>query len=207
MKRQTPPSDHPKAKASRTTASRDEGSTTASCSPSFGDRGVTVRGLRALVAGSGGRSVHEMWRDVWIHETVAAGWTVNVTYESDGTWASQVYRHIETGATLEKDSLRVGAPEGCLSVLESRVDLAAEMGMPTHFVSYPWQMCFEDIVEAVEAVLNPDDVVYSTRSRETTTRREICKTMPQSRAWRQGRRRSCRCALAGTIRRGSSGCG
>ena len=177
MKRHIPAaSDHPNGKVLRTTASSDEGGAPASSSSrSYEDGGVTVRGLRALAAGSEGRSVREMWRNVWLHETVAVGWTVSVTYDANDTWVSQVYHHTETGETVEKDShSRRGAPEGCLSVLESRADLAEEMGIPTHFVSYPWRMPFQDIVEAIEAVLRPGDIVYfDTLARNYHTQRDV----------------------------------
>lgn len=166
----TVPEDHPKAKLSRTS---DE-----ETSPSFWNRGVTVRGLRSLAEGSEGRSVREMWRNVWIHETVAAGWTVTANYDSDGTWLSQGYRNIDTGETLAKDSgdmlSRGAAPEGCLSLLQARTDLAAELGPPTHFISYPWLMRFEDVVEAIEAALQPDDLVYfDTFARDYHSQRDL----------------------------------
>ena len=60
------------------------------------DRGISLGGLKHLATGSGDRSVRDMWRTVWIHQTVAEGWTVEAFFDEHDVFTHQVYTNLET---------------------------------------------------------------------------------------------------------------
>ena len=121
--------------------------------------GISLHGLRALAATAEGRSCREMWRQVWLHETVEPGWTAEPVYDAAGDggaarWLKTVYtnrasgeqmqstREVPWGVAAETDGTARGAPSGCMPVMLARADLSPHIGRATHFMSFPWAMPF-----------------------------------------------------------------
>ena len=138
--------------------------------PGLFDRGLSLRGLRTLAATADGRSCREMWRQVWLYETVEPGWSVQAEYTDDdreqARWIKAVYTNSVSGEQMklgawagdlkdgqDDDSIPFGAPAGCTSLVDARADVAGDIGRPTHFLSFPWTMPFADVVEAAATVL------------------------------------------------------
>ena len=132
--------------------------------------GISLHGLRALAATAEGRSCREMWRQVWLHETVEPGWTAEPVYDAAGDggatrWLKTVYtnrasgeqmqstRGVPWGVAAETDGTARGAPSGCMPVMVARADLSPHIGRATHFMSFPWAMPFRDIVDAAATTL------------------------------------------------------
>lgn len=106
-------------------------------------RGVSLRGLHTLASRPEcqGCSVNELWYGKWYPKLLPQGWTAQ---QVDG-YVKAVFT--KTGEATDQ------LPEGTESVLEHFVS-SAMLGPPTHFVSFPGQMLFTQIVEAVESILH-----------------------------------------------------
>ena len=127
-------------------------------------RGISLHGLKQLAIGAGQRSVREMWREVWIHQTVAEGWTVAPFHDDQGVFTHQTYLNSETNeqVTTQRKVSGVFENEGelpeCKTLMDARAaDLAPFIGAPTHLLSHPWSMSMEGIVEAAEDALRGSD--------------------------------------------------
>jgi hypothetical protein len=136
----------------------------------YDDRGLSLEGLQMLAHSSGGRSCGKMWSEKWIKETAPAGWTVEVVRHparASGTqvgvneWLHDVYTNLATGEQLFKtpeNAHEFKAPPGACSVLDLHAErLAPHLSAPTHYLSYPWHVPLEEVVQAVEIALREHD--------------------------------------------------
>jgi hypothetical protein len=111
--------------------------------------------------------VRDMWRTVWIHQTVAEGWTVEAFFDEHDVFTHQVYTNLETKhqITMQRKDNGVfqnsDAIPPCKRLLDARPDLTSFLGAPTHILSHPWSMSLADIVEAVENALEGSDAADS----------------------------------------------
>jgi hypothetical protein len=137
-------------------------------------RGVSIAALRKVAEGVGDRSTRQSWDDIWAIATVAPGWTVSQVLDKRTQWCWD-YRRESTGAVVRKGpsgfkdakeaaahspTPRRTAPEECVRGCKSVADLLLDepidgeyFGKPTHFVSFPWDMPFCDLVDALDAAV------------------------------------------------------
>ena len=101
--------------------------------PSEFGRGITLAGLKYLAAQAGERTVRDMWRYVWAHETVADGWTIELFFGDSpdiNNFSHQTYTNTATGKQITLRRTAIGwSKEGletlppCKSILDTRSDL------------------------------------------------------------------------------------
>ena len=124
------------------------------------DRGLSVRGLRKLVP-SDRRTVRQLWCEIWMNMTVAPGWTVEVVFADDGAWVMDLYTNTTGGDQLEKtpeNSRTFVGPPGCTTLAE--LADPEDVGRPTHFLSFAWDMAFVDLVDALESGVASDAYIW-----------------------------------------------
>eukprot|EP01044_Picomonas_judraskeda_P001194 COSAG03_NODE_66_length_15090_cov_6.646455_2_plen_966_part_00 len=116
-------------------------------------RGISIEALRKLADQVEGRSTRESWDEIWAAATVAPGWTVSKVQDDRTQWCWD-YQRESTGDIFRK-SFQKHAPSECLSGCRAVADLLEEptvgfyFGKPTHFVSFPWDMPFRDLLDAL----------------------------------------------------------
>eukprot|EP01052_Picozoa_sp_SAG31_P005411 SAG31_NODE_237_length_19590_cov_13.149915_17_plen_655_part_00 len=139
--------------------------------------GLSLAAMRALSAGANGRTVEQMWAEEWIHQTVPLGWKVNVVYGGDSErrgdgrrrWLKDVYTNVTTGERLTKTPKNrysfIVPPSTCATLLDAHPELLesdSAVGRPTHYVSYPWTMFVDDLLDTLGAALAHDENPYVT---------------------------------------------
>ena len=126
-------------------------------------RGFSLEALRTVAADVGRRSTSEAWSGDdswagWATRTAPPGWTATKIDDGDGwRW---VYQRFSDGATFTKTrSANPALPAACLSSCSTVADLLVpgSFGKPTHFLSYPWDVPFGDVVEAAAEALRGFD--------------------------------------------------
>eukprot|EP01044_Picomonas_judraskeda_P002017 COSAG03_NODE_133_length_11910_cov_3.872407_3_plen_919_part_00 len=132
-------------------------------------RGLSIAALRTLADQVGERSTRESWDGIWASATVAPGWTVTKVQDARMEWCWD-YRCESTRRAVRKEfgGFQRTAPLECVTNCRSVADLLEEpsagvyFGKPTHFVSFPWDMPFRDLVDALAIAVEsyPDDTAY-----------------------------------------------
>lgn len=148
-------------------------------SENFSKPGITLDGLRHIASDfTDGQTWQEAWCQLWGHQCLPKGWRMEMYFTDTSSnhtekvlangrlapsyaWAYTTYTHDSTKRKITRTPEdREGLP-GCKCILDVRPDIQPYLGTPTHYLSHPWRMKIDDVIEAAErAISNSSTEVY-----------------------------------------------
>ena len=117
------------------------------------DYGISIDGLRTLLAERDEKCAHlelkNWWTTHWCHTTLPSTHTLVLNYDATGQYHYQ-YTNLTTG---EQSAIE---PAGTRSIVQLMVDdgRGIHVQAPTHFVSFPFPVPFDVLIEMLETAVS-----------------------------------------------------